>query len=261
MSSMPAYAALSQKLGGGSGLFTGWVGLPDPLLAGLVAREDLDAVTMDMQHGMVDLAAAVQGIGQILLAGKPALVRIPVGEFQTASRMLDAGASGIIAPMVNSVEDARRLAEFTKFPPVGERSWGPHLALGYSGLVPADYLRQANSLVRAIAMVETRESLAALDDILSVDGIDGVFVGPSDLSIALSDGGLVNADHAEVDKALDHVVARCRVHEKAACTFAMTAERARDMRLKGFDLTALGNDVIQLRTGIRAMLAAAKKDA
>lgn len=260
MSSMPAYAALSQKLGGGSGLLTGWVGLPDPLLAGLAAREDLDAVTMDMQHGMVDLAAAVQGIGQILLAGKPALARIPVGEFQTASRLLDAGASGIIAPMVNSVEDARKLVEFTKFPPVGERSWGPHLALGYSGLTPPDYLKQANGLVRAIAMVETRESLAALDDILAVDGIDGVFVGPSDLSIALSDGGLVNADHPDVDTALDHVVARCRAHGKAACTFAMTAERARDMRRKGFDLTALGNDVIQLRAGIRSMLAVAKKD-
>lgn len=258
MTSAHAYAALSERMGGGSGLFTGWIGLPDPLLAGIAAREELDAVTLDMQHGTVDIAAAVQGIAQVLLAGKPAIVRIPVGDFATASRMLDAGASGIIAPMVNTIGDARRLADFTKFPPMGERSWGPHLALGLAGLGFQDYLKRANALTRTIAMVETRESLACLDDILSVDGIDGVFVGPSDLSIALSHGAHVDANHPDVDSALDHVVARCRAHGKAACVFATTAERARDMRAKGFDLIALGNDGLWVRSGIKAMLAVAR---
>jgi 4-hydroxy-2-oxoheptanedioate aldolase len=254
MSTAETFAALSRSIGGGSGLLTGWVGLPDPLIAGLVAREDVDAVTLDMQHGSVTIGSAVQGIGQVLLGGKPAIVRIPVGEFQTASRMLDVGASGIIAPMINTVADARLLAAYTKFPPVGERSWGPALALNVSGLAMQDYLERANALTVAIAMVETRESLAILDDILAVPGIDGVFVGPSDLSIALSSPPVLDAGSKAVDDMLDHVLKRCRAHGKAACMFATTGARAKQMRARGYDLIAIGNDVQQIRLGVKTMV-------
>jgi 4-hydroxy-2-oxoheptanedioate aldolase len=256
--SATVYAALAKKLGGGSGLLTGWVSMPDPLLAGVVAREDLDAVTLDMQHGMVTTASAVLGIGQVALAGKPAIVRIPVGDFATASRMLDAGASGIIAPMINTVEDARQLAAYTKYPPTGERSWGPAIALGMTGFSLPEYLKLANGMTVTLAMVETRESLAVLESILAVDGIDGVFVGPSDLSIALTDGAEINALSSGVSEALDHVLARCRTYGKAACAFATTADSAKDLRKRGYDLIALGNDQIQLRAGIRSMLGIAK---
>jgi 4-hydroxy-2-oxoheptanedioate aldolase len=104
------------------------------MVAGLLAREGFDAVTLDMQHGFIDFGVAMRAIPLIVAAGKPGIVRIPVGEFATASRLLDAGATGIIAPMINTVEDARRLAAFTKFPPVGERSWGPAGALALTGL-------------------------------------------------------------------------------------------------------------------------------
>jgi 4-hydroxy-2-oxoheptanedioate aldolase len=211
---------LAERIGGGSGLLTAWVGLPDPLAAGVLAREDFDAVTLDMQHVSIDLADVILSIGQVALAGKPAIVRIPVDAFPIASRALDAGASAVIAPMVNSRDDAQRFASFMKFPPLGERSWGPHMALSLSGLGPDRYLAEANAFALAIAMVETREALAALDDILATPGIDAVFVGPSDLSIALSGGAHVNASHPDVNSALDHVVKRCRAHKKAACAFA-----------------------------------------
>ena len=254
----PAFAALSQRLGGRSGLLTGWVSIPDPLVAGIIAREGVDCVTLDMQHGTVDVACAVQGIAQVLLAGRPALVRVPVGDFATASRMLDCGASGIIAPMVNTVEDARAFARYTKFPPVGERSWGPAIALGLSGLGMQEYLQNANKLTSAIAMIETREALAALDDILAVDGIDGVFVGPSDLSIALSNGAHVDPGHKDVSDALDHVLARCHAVGKAACVFAINGEKAGDLRRRGYDLIALANDGLQLRLGVQTMIKQAK---
>ncbi len=121
----PAFAALSRRLGGRSGLLTGWVSIPDPLVAGIIAREGVDCVTLDMQHGTVDVACAVQGIAQVLLAGRPALVRVPVGDFATASRMLDCGASGIIAPMVNTVEDARTFARVHEIPAAGRAELGP----------------------------------------------------------------------------------------------------------------------------------------
>jgi 4-hydroxy-2-oxoheptanedioate aldolase len=253
------FAGFSSRLGAGSGLLTGWVGLPDPLVAGIVAREDVDAVTLDMQHGAIDLATAIRAIPHVLLAGKPALVRIPVGDFATASRMLDAGASGIIAPMVNSVADARSLAAFTKFPPMGQRSWGPALALDISGLAPSEYLARANAMTVTLAMVETREALDALDGILDVEGIDGVFVGPSDLSIALSSGAHVDAGHPDVWSALGHVVARCRAHRKISAVFAANGERAGELRRRGFDLVALSSDIMQLKAGVKAMAEIARR--
>jgi 4-hydroxy-2-oxoheptanedioate aldolase len=260
-SASSAYAALSQRLGKGtgSGLLTGWIGIPDPLVASVIAREDFDAVTLDMQHGFVDVSSAVNGIAQIALAGKPAIIRIPVGEFATASRMLDAGASGIIAPMVNTVEDARLLAAYTKYPPRGERSWGPAVALNISGVAMTDYLARANGLTVTIAMVETREAMAALDEILGVDGIDGVLVGPSDLSITLSNGANVNASRQDVTDALEHVARRCKAHGKAACTFAPSGERARDLIKVGYDLLAIGTDIMQIRAGCQAAIKEARR--
>ena len=153
-----------------------------------------------MQHGAIDLDGAMRAIQGVALAGKPTIARVPVGGFALASQLLDAGASGILAPMINSGDDARRLVEFVKFPPLGQRSWGPRTALPWSGLDAAAYLQTANATAQAIAMIETRAALDALDDILAVDGIDGVFVGPSDLSIALSGGVSVEAARRGADE-------------------------------------------------------------
>src|SRR5687768_5661337 len=122
---MSSITALPERLKQGSPVLTAWCGIPEPLIASVLAREAYDAVTLDMQHGMYDLAAVVRPLPVRAGAGKPAMARIPVGEFQTASKVLDAGVSGIIAPMINSVADARRFVSFMKLPPLGERSWGP----------------------------------------------------------------------------------------------------------------------------------------
>ena len=120
-----------------------------------------------MQHGGVDFVGAARAIQAIALAGKPTIVRVNVGDFATASRLADAGAAGVIAPMINSAADARRFAEFMKFPPLGRRSWGPRAALPLSGLVGPAYLHSANAFTLAIAMIETREALEALDEIVA----------------------------------------------------------------------------------------------
>src|SRR3954454_5048283 len=112
---MSSVTALPQRLKQGSPVVTAWCGIPEPAIAGILAREAYDAVTLDMQHGTYDLAAVARAIPLIAAAGKPAMARIPVGEFQTASKLLDAGVSGIIAPMINTVEDARRFASFMKW--------------------------------------------------------------------------------------------------------------------------------------------------
>jgi 4-hydroxy-2-oxoheptanedioate aldolase len=255
---MSSIIALPERLRQGSPVLTAWCGIPEPAIAGILAREAYDAVTLDMQHGLYDLAAVVRAIPLIAAAGKPAMARIPVGEFQTASKLLDAGASGIIAPMINSVADARRFASFMKLPPVGERSWGPLFSILLSGMQPADYLKQANDFSLAFAMIETREALAAIDDILAVPGVDAIFMGPSDLSITLSRGETLNLTGAEVEKALDHALARAKAARKIAAAYAPTGERAAEFARRGFSFIALGSDTVSLRAGAQAALKAAR---
>jgi 4-hydroxy-2-oxoheptanedioate aldolase len=255
---MSPITALPERLKQGSPVLTAWCGIPEPLIASVLAREAYDAVTLDMQHGMYDLAAVVRAIPVIVGAGKPAMARIPVGEFQTASKLLDAGVSGIIAPMINSVADARRFVSFMKLPPLGERSWGPLFGTMLSGMPPADYLKQANAFSLAFAMIETREALAAIDDILAVPGIDAIFMGPSDLSITLSRGETLNLTSPEVEKALDRAVACAKAAGKVAAAYAPMGERAAEFAKRGFSFIAVGSDTVSLRAGAQAALKAAR---
>jgi 4-hydroxy-2-oxoheptanedioate aldolase len=247
-----------ERLRGGSPVLTAWCGLPEPAVSGLLAREAFDAVVVDMQHGAIDFSAALQAVPLIAAAGKPALVRIPVGDFAATSRLLDAGVSGVIAPMINTIEDARRFASFTKFPPVGERSWGPHGALSLSGLRAEEYFQKANGLTVSFAMVETRESLNIIDDILAIPGIDGIFIGPSDLSIALSQGREQNPASAEVEEALDYALSRVTAAGRIAGVYAASGTRAAELVRKGFHMVSIGNDTAMLKAGAQAALAAAR---
>lgn len=246
------------RLKGGSPVLAAWCGLPEPSIAGVLAREAFDAVVIDMQHGSIDFAAALQTAPLIAAAGKPALVRIPVGDFASSSRFLDAGFSGVIAPMINTIEDARRFASFVKFPPVGERSWGPHGALALSGLQAGDYFQRANGLTVSFAMVETRESLEIIDNILAVPGIDGIFIGPSDLSIALSGGRELNPASAEVEEALDYALSRAKAVNKVAGIYAASGARAAELARKGFHMVSIASDIALLRAGAQAALGAAR---
>lgn len=250
--------ALSDALRSGTPVFAAWVSVPEPLIVETLLREGFDAAVLDMQHGGFDMASAAAGIAACALVGKPAIVRVPVDGFPAASRLLDAGAAAVVAPMINSAEDARRLAAFTKFPPLGERSWGPGRASAFTGLAGSDYLAEANGLHLTIAMIETVEALAAIDAILAVPGIDGVFVGPSDLSIALSRGAEVAPGSPAVDEALTRVEASARAAGKFAGLFCFTGRDAAAMATRGFALMTVATDLLLMREAARAELAAAR---
>src|ERR1700742_3617478 len=126
-------ATLSRRIKDGACIFAAWVGTNEPTIGELLVREGFDTAVMEMQHGAVDLAGAMRGISAVALAGKPAMVRIPIGHFSTASRVIDAGAAAVIAPVINNADDARQFASFMKFPPMGQRSWGPRAVLTYTG--------------------------------------------------------------------------------------------------------------------------------
>jgi 4-hydroxy-2-oxoheptanedioate aldolase len=249
---------LGERLAGEGRALCAWVTMNEPAVAEALAREAFDAIVLDMQHGAIDFDGAMRSILAVALAGKPTIARVPVGGFALASQLMDAGACGILAPMINSGEDARRLVEFVKFPPLGQRSWGPRAALPLSGLDAPAYLTAANAMTQAIAMIETRAALDALDDILSVEGLDGVYVGPSDLSIALSNGRAVEPRGAEVMAEARRVVERAKAHGKYAAMFCFDGADAHDMQALGYRLCTIASDQALLRSAARSELAAAR---
>jgi 4-hydroxy-2-oxoheptanedioate aldolase len=250
--------SLAARLKAGPTAFAAWCGTKDPAILDSLLREGFDCAVLDWQHGYADEASISAGIVAAHAAGKPALIRIGIGAFANAARYLDWGAAGIIAPMINSVDDARAFANFLKYPPLGGRSWGPVRTLNLTGLQPSEYLARANDFSLAIAMIETREALAALDDILAVPGIDGVLVGPSDLSITLANGALVNPAHPDVDAALTRVAAAAARAGKFACAFCMDGARAAELARRGFHLLSIGTDQILVRAAGRQELSIAR---
>ena len=256
---MPA-PVLADRLRAGETLFTAWNAWPEPLLAEAEARAGFNCVTLDMQHGMHDAASVMRGVAALARIGAAAIVRIPVGDNAFANRALDMGAAAVIAPMINAVADARAFAAATKFPPVGARSWGPFRAMALHG---ADgnqaYLDTANATTLALAMIETNAALDALDDILAVDGIDGVFAGPSDMSVSLSDGARIDPRDRALDAPLKRMADRAAVAGKLAAGFAVDAELARRLMDFGYRLIGVGNDDRYLTGGVQALLAAVKR--
>src|SRR6201997_4435032 len=151
---------LANRLHAGETVYSGWCGLPYPILAETLARDGFPAVTVESQHGLWDVGGILAGIAAIRQGGGAPIVRVPLGDFALVSRALDFGAEGIIAPMINTAADARAFAAAAKFPPLGERSWGPHRAMALGGVsdMPT-YLREANDHIVTFAMIETRTAL------------------------------------------------------------------------------------------------------
>ncbi|CAN1530403.1 HpcH 2,4-dihydroxyhept-2-ene-1,7-dioic acid aldolase [Rhabdaerophilaceae bacterium] len=249
------------RLMAGPTAFTAWSAMREPAGIETLLREGFDSVVFDWQHGFHDQQSIEAGILTAQAMHRPALVRIGVGDFANAARFLDWGAAGIIAPMINSVSDAKAFVDFVKYPPLGGRSWGPARAMGFAGYTAAEQLTTGNDLTLAIAMIETREAYTALDDILGVAGIDGVLVGPSDLSITLTNGAAIDALLPEVDAALSHIAARAKAHGKIASAFCPDGVRAGELANRGYHLLAAGTDGSMFRAGAKAALSAARNGA
>jgi 4-hydroxy-2-oxoheptanedioate aldolase len=254
MPSLPGFS-LATRLRAGETVHTGWCGLPSPLVAEAVAREGFTAVTLDSQHGLWDLAGLAAGIAAVRQGGAAPIVRVPLGDFALVSRMLDFGAEGIIAPMINTAVDARAFAAAAKFPPVGERSWGPQRAMMLAGIADQkDYLAGANDNIVTLAMIETRTALTNIDEIAGTAGIDGLFLGPSDLSIALSDGKTIEPESKVVEAELDRIVTAARKAGKIAGAYCASAERALAVAGRGMRFCAIASDMAFLRAGARMHL-------
>lgn len=246
---------LLEGLAPGNTIVTAWSGVPDALTVELMAYQAFDAVTLDMQHGGHNEDSVLRCLLPIKRAGKPGIVRIPVGRFDMASRALDFGADAVIAPMVNSVEDARAFAAAMKYPPVGQRSWGPTFAMPRHGkATQAEWLAHGNHDTLAFVMIETRRAFDALDDILGVPGIDGIFVGPGDFSIAWTNGETINPTLEDMMDAIASICARARKAGKFTATYVTDPGISRRLADMGFQMLSGGNEGQLIKLGAENFL-------
>ena len=236
---------------GGRAARNAWLTVPDAHLAETVAaRGTVEAVTLDLQHGLFDHRAAVHAIRAIAAHGAAPLVRLPGVDAAAAGYVLDAGAAGVIAPMVESVAEAEALVAACRYPPRGRRSHGPTRAALRPG---ADAFAAAGQAV-VLAMVETREGLERCEDLASVDGLDGLFVGPGDLglSLGLGLGPGQDREEPEMRAAFDRVLAACRRSGKRAGIHAGGARYAARMAVSGFDLVTVWVDAAAIGSTLAA---------
>lgn len=229
----------------------GWLALPHAFAAETMAHQGWDSLTIDLQHGVIDYAQMLTMLQAISTTPTVPVVRVPWLEPGIIMKSLDAGAYGIICPMVNTREDCQRLLSYTRYAPKGSRSYGPIRALLYGG---ADYPQHANDTIVTFAMIETAQALDNLDAILSVEGLDAIYIGPSDLSLALGCRPVFDDVDPKAQQAIDHILERAKAHGVKAGIHNGLARGARERVAKGFRFVTVSSDARLLASGSQAIL-------
>ncbi|MCX2722140.1 HpcH/HpaI aldolase family protein [Roseibium salinum] len=239
---MTDISSLADKMRSGRPVITGWSVLNMPMIVELFARGGYQAVAIDLQHGLYGFDDACDALASIAAGGAHRIARIPIGDNALAGRLADMGAECLIAPMINTRGQAEEFARAVKYPPAGERSWSPFRAAELSGQTIEDYTAKSNFQTLSLAMIETAEAIDALDEILSVPELDGVFVGPSDLSLSLSGGAAVDPNSKQVARVAASIADKARKAGKLAGIFCMSAEKVQEAADHGYCLMAHGID-------------------
>lgn len=244
---------VKQRWAAGEVTYGGWLSFANTFTAEVMANQGFDWLCIDMQHGVVDYPAAVAMLQ--VIGGTPTMpfVRVPWNEPGIIGKVLDAGAMGVIVPMVNSPEEARAAVGACRYSPAGFRSYGPTRAAYYAG---ADYFAGANHEIACIPMVETRQALERLDEILAVPGIDAVYVGPADLSITLGLPPRMD-NEGPFEEARLRIAGACRERGIVAGIHANAALAAKHAAA-GYQMITVSGDVGALATQAAADLRQAR---
>ena len=230
-----------------------WAGFADPYATEVLASAGFDWLVIDGEHAPNDLRSISAQLA--MLAGRQSLpvVRLPMGEAWAIKQVLDAGAQSLIIPMVESADQARALVRATRYPPEGIRGSGAALARASDFSRITDYIPTANAQICLIVQVESMAGIDALGEILAVEGVDGVFIGPSDLAV---DMGYVGDSHApEVQEVIRGALARIAASPKAAGILALDPDTAQRYADWGAQFLAVGIDVVMLAQAARATVA------
>jgi len=235
----------------GGWIINGWCAIPNGFTAELMAQMGWDSLTIDTQHGLVDYQVMLGMLQAISTTAVTPMVRVPWNDPAAIMKALDAGAYGIICPMVNSRAECERFVGACRYAPRGYRSSGPTRAIIYGG---PDYPAKANDTVLAFAMIETREALDNLDAIAGTPELDALYIGPSDLSVSLGLPHGLDRNEDIVLAALQKVLDACRRHKIKACVHTGSTSYAKRMLGMGFDLvTVLSDARLMMLAGLQAM--------
>ncbi|MCB9105942.1 MAG: 2,4-dihydroxyhept-2-ene-1,7-dioic acid aldolase [Anaerolineales bacterium] len=240
---------LKSMWGRGEAAVNGWLQIPSAWSAELMAHRGWDSLTIDMQHGLIGYETALLQLQAISTTEVVPLARVPWNEPGIIMKLLDAGAYGIICPMINSRAEAEAFVGACRYAPEGYRSVGPTRARVYAG---DDYQTQANKTIITLAMIETAEALENIEAIVSVRGLDAVYIGPADLSLSLT--GTVQVDYTDPDllAVLDTILAVAQKHHVVAGIHTSSVEFALKMIEAGFQLVTVSSDSGLMRAAAEA---------
>jgi len=250
---------LRERLLEGKTCVNGWLLIPSIFTVEFMAQAGWDSLTIDIQHGLFDYAAAGAGFQAMQSYAVTPLARVPVNEPGIIGKVLDAGALGIICPMVNSAADARLLVAATRYPPIGARSFGPIRARDYSDSPP--YHEIANEHVLVLPQIETLEAVRNIDAILDVPGINGIYVGPSDLGLSRGLTPRLDREEPEMLQLYADLVAKAQARGLIAGIQNATATYAARMARLGFRFLTVSSDMACLSGAARAVVKSARHEA
>lgn len=234
----------------------GWLSTDSPFVAEVMARLGFDWLVIDQQHGASDSSQMISMLQAISLSDTVPFVRVRWNDPALIMRALDAGAMGIIVPLVNNREEAERAVWACRYPPTGGRSSGPFRAAMVAG---ANYAAEANDNIAVVVMIETAEALDNLDEILSTPGVDAAYIGPSDLAYAIGLEPRGDNDDPKHVETVHRIFEACQRHGVAAGAHTGSLEFTQRWLDRGFQMVMLGSDVGFLRASGAAQLAAARE--
>lgn len=236
----------------------GWLHLPSSFSAEVMAHQGWDCLTIDLQHGMVDAAAAVPILQAISTTATVPMARVPWNDPAIIMKLLDSGCYGIICPMVNTRADAETFVGACRYPPHGFRSYGPTRATFYGG---ADYTQFADEQIVTMAMIETVQAVDNLDEILSVPGLDAIYIGPADLSQTFGGSERVDLTEPRMVEILDTILDAARRHNVVVGIYTNSADYAAMMVGKGAQLVTVSSDWRLMASASQTVIAAVRAGA
>jgi 4-hydroxy-2-oxoheptanedioate aldolase len=246
--------ALKEKMSRGERTTNGWLALGSTYAAEIMGHAGFDSVTVDCQHGMFDFTQMLPMLQALSATPTTPIVRVPWNDPAIIMHALDAGAYGIICPMINNAQEAAKLVHSCRYEPDGGRSFGPARGLLYGG---ADYYEHANQEIVVFAMIETRDGIANVDAILATRGIDGVYIGPNDLALCLGAKPGSDLSDQRVIDTIALILARAKAHGKFAGIFCGSGAIGAIRRKQGFDLATLMHEGSLLTQAAKAAVVAA----
>ncbi|TLP68854.1 2-keto-3-deoxy-L-rhamnonate aldolase [Parasedimentitalea maritima] len=243
--------SFKQALADGERQIGCWVGLADGYAAEIMGTAGFDWLVIDGEHAPNDIRSLRDQLIALQASDSHPVIRLPVGETWMVKQALDIGAQTILVPMVESAEQATELVRACTYPPHGTRGVGAALARATQYSSVSDYIPTADAQICLLVQVENRAGIAALDDILAIDGVDGVFIGPADLAADLGYGG--NAGAPEVQAVIADALARIKAAGKAPGILGVTEQATQGYLDMGAQFLAVGIDVLILAQTARAL--------